>query len=459
MEQKRPTARDVAVRALRDRAGNVSASLDRLVKEASLEVSDRRLARELAMGAVRRHGTLRAIIRAFLTQPGKKLPVPLEEILHVALYQVIFLERIPAFAAVNEAVGQAIRFGHKRQSGLINGLLRGVARSISSRISGRCPASPEAVPVSPDSHRLLGRAVFDRPEDSPSGYLSGAYSLPEDLAERWLSARGSLAGASDLAIHSCTRPPMILRVNRLAASVDQAIASLASDGMTARPHANGLSVVLDGPVELKKLAAFADGWLQVQDPTATSVSTAARPKAGMKVLDFCAAPGTKTTHIAELMDNRGQIVAVDVSQQKLDRISENCKRMGAGIVTVMPAERIGGLAPGSFDLALVDAPCSNTGVLARRPEAKWRFAPKALARLADDQLFLVAAAAGLVRRGGKLVYSTCSIEPEECSRLAASAVRRCGSLDMIEENLTLPSGASDPLRWCDGGYCTVFAVR
>ena len=252
---------------------------------------------------------------------------------------------------------------------------------------------------------------------------------------------------------------MIFRVNRLEASVEDTISSLAGEGLTARPHANGLSVVVEGPVKLSQLSAFADGWVQVQDPTATGVSIAAKPSSGMKVLDFCAAPGTKTTHLAELMDDRGAVVAVDVSSKKLARIESNCTRMGISIVRTMLAEQAGDMEAGSFDLALVDAPCSNTGVLARRPEAKWRFDPQKLRKLAQSQLFLVESAAKLVKAGGRLVYSTCSIEPEECSLLARSVAQRCRGLKLIDEELALPSGAADPTAWYDGGYYAVFQVE
>jgi 16S rRNA (cytosine967-C5)-methyltransferase len=177
----------------------------------------------------------------------------------------------------------------------------------------------------------------------------------------------------------------------------------------------------------------------------------------MRVLDFCAAPGTKTTHMAELMDNQGLVTAVDVSQLKLERVTSNCARLGVSIVETVLAGEIGRLSPASYDLALVDAPCSNTGVLARRPEARWRFDPAALAALAGDQLLLVKAAAAFVKPDGRLVYSTCCIEPEECSDVAQAASRRIG-LRPIDQKLALPTGTDSPEAWADGGYWAVFVV-
>jgi 16S rRNA (cytosine967-C5)-methyltransferase len=185
------------------------------------------------------------------------------------------------------------------------------------------------------------------------------------------------------------------------------------------------------------------------------VVLAAEPKGGMKVLDFCAAPGTKTTHLAERMGNQGSIFAVDVSQERLRLIHENCRRLGVTIVSTQLAEQVGGLVPRSFDMVLADVPCSNTGVLSRRAEARWRFSEESLAALVKDQQFLAAAAAEFVAPGGRLIYSTCSMEPEECSGVIRRLVDRSGRLRLLREQLTLPAGADDATKWYDGGYHAV----
>jgi len=459
MDRTEPNARDVAVRALCDRAGNVSARLARLLGAAGLPPADRSLARELALGVVRRKATLRAVLAAFLTSPRKKLPAPLEAILLVGLYQVLMLRRIPEFAAVDEAVDQAIRFGHKRQSGLVNGLLRGVTRGIVERRDGPAALAADVVPVNAKSCVCLARPIFPDPAASPGAYLAQAFSLPPALAERWLERFGGLAEAARIAAHADTRAAVILRVNRLRANVRSVVEALAAADVQAWPHANGLSVVLAGQADLGGLQVFRDGWVQIQDATASDVVVAARAGPGMKVLDFCAAPGTKTTHLAELMNDEGQIVAQDVSPDKLKRIEANCRRLGISIVTTRLADDLAGLEPRSFDLALVDAPCSNTGVLARRAEARWRFDPGKLDKLARDQRFLAVAAAQFVRSGGRLVYSTCSIEPEECSQVAKYLARPGRGMRVIREELVLPGGADEPTAWRDGGYYAIFEVQ
>jgi len=459
VSQPKVTPRDVAVWALSNQPEGVTSRFEHLAERAELSDADRALARELALGVVRRKRTLQHVLQAFLAKPDKKLPGALEEILLVGLYQILFLSRVPDFAVVNEAVDQTVRFRHRRQSGLVNGLLRGIIRNLSEPIPGRPELASKVLPMSPDRSRTFQKALFSDPSVKPASYLAEAFSLSDTLANRWLERTGSLDNAVELALHANVRAPIILRVNRLKATVEEVLKSLEADGIQVHTHPNGLSVVLAEQVHLSSLKAFDNGWVQVQDPTATAVGVAAQPQPEMNVLDFCAAPGTKTTHLAELMSNRGSITAVDVSQQKLDRITSNSRRLGLSIITTKLADEISTLSPRSFDLALVDVPCSNTGVLSRRPEARWRFGLQELARLVKQQQQLVLKAAELVCPGGRLVYSTCSIEPEENQQLVSELPSLAPRLKLTEEQLSHPAGADEPSRWHDGGYYAVFEVQ
>jgi len=459
MQAPKWSPRDLAVLALRDRDGNVSANIERRVASAGLSSVDAHLAYELALGALRRQATLEAIARGYLSQPGRHLPGALNQIIAVAMYQLLFLERIPPFAAVNEAVGQATRFHHRRQGGLVNGLLRTISRKVSQLERGPVPIARDVIPVGPDSFRRSEAPVFEDPAEAAADYLAGAYSLPRELAERWIDSFGSLENAVEIAAHANVRAPLIVRVNQVTATVAAVLEELAAAGVAARPHANGVSIVLDDTRDVTALDAFNRGAIQPQDPTATSVALAAAPKPGMKVLDLCAAPGTKTTHLAELMGNRGRIVGADVSQEKIDRIADNCRRMGFTIVQPILADQVGSLDVGGFDLVLADVPCSNTGVLARRAEARWRFSAEAVSKLVEDQKFLSRAAAHFVRPGGRLVYSTCSIEPQENGDVARWLARSEPRVRLVRDELTPPGGAGDPTAWHDGGYVAVFDVH
>ena len=444
-------ARDIAVLALCDKAGNVTAALDRMVGQTPLTPADRALAYELGLGTLRRQRTLRTITHAFLHREGH-LPRNLEAIIQVALYQLLMLTRVPPFAAVDEAVRQAVQMHHKRQSGLVNALLRTVLREVSPPTPGRAELAADVLPTGPDSYRRFKKPLFVNPQTDLAVHLAQVYSLDDTLVERWLANLDDPARVRQICEQSVSRAPLTLRVNRLRATLDQARATLEAQGQTVLAHVNGHNLVLGERAHVQELAAFEQGLIQPQDATATEVGLTAGPKPGMNVLDFCAAPGTKTTHLAELMDNRGRITAVDVSDEKIQRIAQNCQRLGITIVEPMLSEHLNTLELGSFDLVLADVPCSNTGVLARRAEARWRFSQKMVSQMANDQLLLAMAAAEYVKPGGRLIYSTCSIEPEEGPRVAAALTARKPQMRLLGEYQTLPEGADRPETWRDGGY-------
>jgi len=225
MKTRPYAARDLAVRALRDRAGNVSAHLERLFAERPIATRERSLARELALGALRRRATLDAILGAFLSRPEQPLPSSLREILHVALYQMCFLRSVPDFAAVNEAVEQVGRFGHKRRAGLVNAVLRAVQRGISELLDGLPPVARDVLPVGPEAYRKLDRDVFPDPSADAPGYLAAAFSLPGSLADRWVKRFG-LDRAIELGMHAAVRAPLVFRVNKLRTDVAGAVAAL-----------------------------------------------------------------------------------------------------------------------------------------------------------------------------------------------------------------------------------------
>ncbi len=453
------TSRDIAVRSLRDRSGNSTAHLERLLGELTLSAADRGLAHEITLGVVRHRSTVDAILMSYLHHRKKKIPSPVKEILQVAIYQIFFLQKVPAFAAVDEAVKQIVRSHHKRQSGMVNGLLRTMIREMAA-------PSPQAlepemteniIPLGDGRVRRMDRAIFHDPTKRPVDYYAQAYSLPPQLVSRWLDAFGE-ERARGIMMHTLQRPPMICRVNTLKTDVVGATATLAEDGIEAIPHENGLSVILPNAHGLMGLRAFAEGLIQPQDPTATKVVASMKLKPGMRVLDFCAAPGTKTTHLAERLGNEGEILAVDVSRTKLARIDENCERMGITIVkSVLADEAAQHLEPRSYDAVLVDVPCSNTGVLSRRAEARWRFEDSAMGKLVKDQQFLAMAGAQFVKPGGQLVYSTCSIEEDEDYRVAKGLPKRVNNLSLKNDECTLPTGSAEtPEQWYDGGYFATF---
>ncbi len=444
--------RDLALQALMDRAGNVSAHLARLIQERHPAPADASLARELAFGVLRRRRTLDKLLDAFMQH---KTPPPdrVQNVLRIGAYQLTFLQRVPDFAAVNEAVGQ-ISDRSPGVRGFVNGVLRNLARSLSEEQTGPPPRRSDVLPMGPDQFRTLGRAVFAAPTLDPAGYAADAYSLPDDLAKKWVADWG-LAKLAELAMHSNARPPVILRVDTDKISVADALARLTASGIRAEPHRNGSSIVIDQPLDVASVEMFGQGLISPQDAMASVVVGAAGLQPGMRVVDLCSSPGTKTVQMAQRMHNEGKIVALDVSAEKLEPVQESCRRCGVSIVETMLAPQAGQLADESWDLVLVDAPCSNTGVLCRRPEARWRFTRKQVGDLVNDQRRLIFLASQMVRSGGTLLYSTCSMEAEENAQVVAHLREREKTFRLVRQEVIWPSGLGDATNWNDGGFFAI----
>ncbi len=449
-----PSARNLALDALSDRQGQFSARLERLLAEQAPPPQEAHLAMELVYGVVRRQRTLDAVIRAFSEQKHRAGSADVRNILRLAIYQLIFLDRVPDFAAVNEAV-EACRRRHPRLAGFVNALCRNVARSLADAQEGPPPEDGAAVPLAPDRHRRFDKPVFASAATSPQQWLGQVCSLPDELAGRWLSRSGSLARAFKLAMQADGRPPVTARVNVARMSVPQVLAAVAAAGVEAVAHENGLSIVFTGAVSVAHLELFQQGVLTPQDPSATAVVGELDLRPGQRVLDLCAAPGTKTTHIAELLGGTGEVVAADVNEEKLARITESAARCGLENIRPILAEQVGSLEPGSFDRVLVDVPCSNTGVLARRIEARWRFDAAELGRLAADQRRLLELGALFLAPAGRMVYSTCSIEPEENDGVVQAFLARQRRFGRLSHKGTDPLTFAPPEKYHDGGYRAV----
>jgi 16S rRNA (cytosine967-C5)-methyltransferase len=245
-------------------------------------------------------------------------------------------------------------------------------------------------------------------------------------------------------------------VNLLKTNRDELLRLLADQGVSAGPGALPESIRLEGTARVDRLPGFAEGWFSVQDESAMLAVERLAPRPGEKILDLCAAPGTKTTHLAERMQNRGTIVATDVHPERLSRVSVNCARLGISIVEprlvrehrhASPnATAALGPAAGPFDAVLADVPCSNTGVLGKRPEARWRIKPHEIEELTVRQVQLLLSACQRLRPGGRVLYSTCSIEPEENERVVRAVLEREPQLSLTADWHQVPGRPSD------GGY-------
>ena len=358
----------------------------------ALPEPDRRLVRELVLGTIRRRATLDWLIGG---RARGRLPTgSLADVLRVGLYQLFFLDRVPAHAAVHETVEAARALGLGPKAGFVNAVLRGCLRDAD----------------------LLRRELALLGDRDPAT----AGSHPGWLVERWIARWGVDATRRLLDLDNLP-PETFVRVNTLRISSDALRERWQAEGVESESWAadwTGPDLVyrLGRHPPFGVLGSFLDGGFYVQDPSTLLAVQLLDPRPGESVLDLCAAPGGKTTYLAQRMLNQGTVVAHDTHPERIDLLRRNCERLGAGCVRVaVPGtvpESVPG-TPGGFDRVLVDAPCSNTGVLRRRVEARWRLTPESLQSLGAAQGRLLDQAAGLVRPGGVLVYSTCSLEPEE----------------------------------------------
>jgi 16S rRNA (cytosine967-C5)-methyltransferase len=468
------TARGLAFAVLEDDRTSSEFALrilDRQFKTSRLVDADRRLSTELVAGTVRRRLTLDTLLERHVSRPRPRVEEPLWTLLQLGAFQLLFLGSVPAHAAVHETVELARRIGRPQWTGLLNAALRSLARTVTD--SETTQPGVHAFALSDGKYRLLTDATFPDPQRDPPGYVSRAFSFPLWLTERWLPRFGwerSLQTAfwfnephgvtlrvNPLRAKTWRKLPAsgpVARLPKLAASAtcrDEVLSRLAEAGLEPVAGGHPQSICLPKTANVSRLPGFDEGLWTPQDESAIAVSQLLAPLPGETVLDLCAAPGTKTTHIAELMQDSGRIVATDVNADRLPQISENARRLGLTIIESWQiSPDLHDVPEGPFDAVLVDAPCSNTGVLGKRPEVRWRIHPRDIAELAALQQRLLRVAADRVKPGGRLVYSTCSMEPEENEGVVAALLDDRFDLRLEEQHASLPG------QPCDGGFRAKF---
>lgn len=370
--------------------------LNRTLQDAQLSKADAALVTELVYGTIQRQVTLDYWLGQFAAKGLSKLQPWVLQLLRLSAYQLLYLDRIPAHAAVNEAVVIAKRRGHQGISGMVNGMLRNMVRC-------RAELVPEAIEA-----------------DSPSARIAAVHSYPEWMVKRWIEQYGEET-AERICASGNEPPHASLRVNRMKNSVAEALQALREAGFDAErsPAAPDSGIVVRRGGNMADTEGYRNGRWTVQDESSMLVAKSLAPQPGMSVLDCCAAPGGKTTHMAELMEGRGQVWANDVHPHKQQLIEAQAVRLGLSNIEALTgdAAKLGErFAPASMDAVLLDAPCSGLGVIRRKPEIKWTKSPDDVEAIARLQQQLLEAVCGLVKPGGTLVYSTCTIEPAENER-------------------------------------------
>jgi 16S rRNA (cytosine967-C5)-methyltransferase len=429
------TARAVALAVLdSDHPGArfVGERLDVALRHSALAPVDRGFATELVYGVLRRRATLDALLAPFLS---RRPTTTVYNLLRLGTYQLALLGS-PAYAVIDTAVNLAAR---PPDRGFVNAVLRQVARMLTEE-AAPAPAA-DALPLADGSYRRLARPVFADPATDASIYVRDAFALPEWLVERW-RMRWGVDECVRLGQYFAAPGPLWLRVNRLRTTREQLLEAL--PGAEAGPDPHSIRHLDHAPVT--SLPGYEAGHFSVQDLSSQRVAAMLNPQPGWTVLDRCAAPGGKSTHIAELMGDRGRVVACDVDEGRLTTVRLLAKRLGLTSIETVRLDRDQAAPAGPYDAAVVDVPCSNTGVLHRRPEARWRIGPRDLAELVPLQTRLLLDAAARVKLGGVVVYSTCSIEPEENVGVVRAALKARPGLSLDQET------ESPPGQPADGGY-------
>ena len=391
----RLTAIKIINRILKDGAYS-NLVLNEMLPEAGLNDLDRRFVTELVYGTVKTLGTLDWILEHFVSRPLQSLEPETRNILRLGVYQIYFLDRVPESAAVNESVNLAKRFGHPGIVKFVNAVLRSSVRQ---------------------------KATLDWPdaEKAPLQHLALKAYHPDWLLRRWEKQFG-FADTEKLCAFDNEPAPLTLRVNTLVTTREELLAKLTADGFTAQASKwSPDGIVCTKIPSLKALFNKYYNGFYIQDESSMLVGRVLNPKPGSTIIDMCSAPGGKTTHLAALMENRGQVRACDIYPHKLDLIKANAARLGLKNVYtfLQDGTQVRETWVGKADDVLVDAPCSGLGVLNRRAEARWTRTEADLADFPPLQMKILETAVQYVKPAGRILYSTCTLEAAENQELVA----------------------------------------
>ena len=408
---------------------------------------------DLVYGTIGNRSANDSVITKFADCLIKRLPAKILNIIRIGAYELIYCPLTADYAIVNEAVEDAGAVVGKKPTGFVNAVLRQIQRNIKNRQS----------PITEDNmQRMLPQSeafgcefnveILPDPQTNSCEYLSEAFSLPKWLTVGWVEQFG-FEQARQVCLASNRRPSIYLRVNTLKTTIQQLIELLSRSGVDAQ-IADDAMVAIKGPAAVTELPGFADGLFSVQDLTAYGVVKTLQPRPGWTILEPCAAPGGKTTQLAERTLDSANIIATDINKKRLQKLTENIQRLDLKSITVIDYENLEVVIVerGPFDCVLLDVPCSNTGVFAKRPEARFRIKPKMVKELTKIQTSLLHTAAKMTKPDGKICYSTCSIEKCENSEVVKEFLKKYTDFKLESEQLTLPSPAKPDH---DGGYTAI----
>ncbi|MFA6807984.1 MAG: 16S rRNA (cytosine(967)-C(5))-methyltransferase RsmB [Eubacteriales bacterium] len=408
-------ARLLAVRIL-SRVDKEKSYANLLLRSVLKEVGDprdRHFVTALVNGVLKNRTLLDYVLRKHLSKPLSSLPMEIREVLRIGAFQILFMDNIPDPVAVNESVNTA-KSVHTKYSSLVNGVLHRV-----SEIGWN----------------------FSWPDKQKNAlhYLNVRYSHPEWMLKRWLK-RWGLEETEKFCIVNNRPSPTCIRTNALKTNRRDLAERLKAEGIVVEESAKlPQAMIIKDFGAIDALTSFREGHFTVQDESSQLGAYLLGAKPGDRVLDVCSAPGGKTSYLAEMMENKGSITAVDIYSQKLELVKNLANRLGINIINAVESDaRVLEGIEGKFDRVLVDAPCSGLGVLRRRADLRWHKLEDELEIFPEIQLAILMRAAEFVRAGGELVYSTCTVEPVENFEVVKAFRKACPWFEPVDLSEKLP---------------------
>ncbi|MBI9011655.1 MAG: 16S rRNA (cytosine(967)-C(5))-methyltransferase RsmB [Clostridiales bacterium] len=402
--------------------------IQEIQKREDIESRDMGFISKIVYGVVENRMYLDYVVRKFSSIRLKKIEPEILNILRMSAYQIIYLTKVPNSAVVDEAV-KLTKKVNKRHSGFVNGILRNMIRNLET------VELPKA-----DNERL-----------------SIQYSHPLWMVDRWLAVYG-LSFTEDLLKANNETPHLVLRTNTLLINREDLMTKLKSSGLECKKSdivEEGIIITSLGSLSIDQIPEFGLGYFTIQDESSMMVSRILDPKAGEYILDLCAAPGGKTTHISQLMENKGQVYACDITEKKLDLVKENIKRLKLNNIRLFEndATVFNESFVDKFDKVLVDAPCSGLGIIRRKPDIKYQKTEADILALNDIQMTILDQASKYIKQGGVLVYSTCTIEPSENRLMVEAFLKSHTDFEILPINEDKDLQLYPNVDETDGFYC------
>lgn len=398
-------------------------TLNNIFKQNDASSEEKALASAIFYGVLERRITLDYILSSCVRKPLAKTEPFTLTVLRSALYQIMYMAKIPDSAAVNEAVKLIKHSRESRNAGFVNAVLRAALRS---------------------EHKL--------PDGASAKALSVRYSVAEWIAESLISDYG--AETAEMLLRESLKPaPITLRVNTLKTSVPALAKELESRGIPAAAGDIGGLLYLEKGMDIASSDLYKQGFFHVQDAASQKAVSVLAPKADERLLDLCAAPGGKSFTAAELMENRGEVISCDLYEQRVRLISESAARLGLSIIrTAVSDASVYDPSFGEFDCVLCDVPCSGLGVMRRKPEIKYKYAD-GLDELAEIQYNILCTAAKYLKKGGRLLYSTCTLRREENEGVVNRFLNEYNEYNKMYEYTFMPH-----IDKTDGFYCALLGA-